>query len=63
MKKALHALIIDDEPQVSSFIADVLISDGWKASQAGTAEQAVEMLDEQSWLLIFFDVLLGGADG
>jgi DNA-binding NtrC family response regulator len=59
----LNALVIDDEPQVNSFVAQILLSEGWKVSQARTAEQAFEMLLEKKWLLVFCDVVLGGTDG
>jgi two-component system response regulator AtoC len=61
--KDLHALVIDDEPQIANFVAQILQSEGWNVSEARTAEQAFEMLPERKWLLVFCDVVLGGADG
>lgn len=63
MRHNLPALVIDDEPQVSSSIANVLINDGWDASQAHSAEQAFEKMSEREWVLVFCDVVLGGPDG
>lgn len=63
MKQSLQALVIDDEPLISNFIAKILTSDGWSVSKARTAEQAFEMLPEKPWLLVFCDVILGGTDG
>jgi two-component system response regulator AtoC len=63
VKNSLNALVIDDEPQISGFVAQVLSADGWKVSEARTAEQSFEMLREQSWSLVFCDVVLGGTDG
>lgn len=63
MKQPLQALVIDDEPLISNFIAKILTADGWSVSKAKTAEQAFEMLSEQQWLLVFCDVMLGGIDG
>jgi DNA-binding NtrC family response regulator len=63
VKQPLQALVIDDEPLISNFIAKILIADGWSVSKARTAEQAFEMLSEQQWLLVFCDVMLGGLDG
>jgi DNA-binding NtrC family response regulator len=63
VKKDLYALVIDDEPQVSDFVAQVLRGEGWNVSEARTAEQAFGMLSEQKWLLVFCDVVLGGTDG
>lgn len=63
VKKVLNALVIDDEPQVSGFVAQILRAEGWNVSEARTAEQAFEMLLENKWLLVFCDVVLGGTDG
>jgi len=62
VKNSLSALVIDDEPQVSHLVAKILSSDGWQVSEARTAEQAFEMM-EQSWALVFCDVILGGTNG
>ena len=59
----LHALIIDDETQVRSFIGLVLSSEGWQVSEAESAERAFEMLHTQDWSLVLCDVLLGGESG
>jgi DNA-binding NtrC family response regulator len=59
----LHALIIDDEVQVRSFIALVLSSEGWEVSEAESAERAFEMLHERDWSLVLCDVMLGGESG
>jgi len=63
VKQPFQALVIDDEPLISNFIAKILTADGWSVSKARTAEQAFEMLSEQRWLLVFCDVMLGGVDG
>ena len=59
----MQALVIDDEPGVRSFVAEVLREDGWDVSEAETAENAFERLHEQRWSLVFCDVMLGGKDG
>ncbi len=48
VKRDLYVLVIDDDPQVSGFVTEVLRSEGWNVSEAGTAEQAFEMLSERS---------------
>jgi two-component system, NtrC family, response regulator AtoC len=60
---SLQALVIDDEPQLSGFIAEVLNTDGWNVAEARNAEQAFERLNERKWLLVFCDVMLGGTNG
>jgi len=63
VNKALPALVIDDDPQICNFVAEVLRSDGWNVSTAENAEEAIEMLSEESWVLVFCDVILGKLDG
>lgn len=63
VEKKIYALVVDDEPQVRSFVAEILRTFGWNVSEAGTAKEALEMLDEQKWLLVFCDVMLGDTDG
>ena len=63
MENSLNALVIDDEPQVSDFVAQVLNLDGWKVSESRNAQKAFEMLQEREWQLVFCDVMLGGTDG
>jgi DNA-binding NtrC family response regulator len=63
VKKGLYALVIDDEPQVGGFVAQILRTEGWDVREARSAEQAFEMLPEKKWLLVFCDVVLGGTDG
>ena len=63
MKDKLSALVIDDEPQVSSTVADILRNVGWEVSEAHSAEQAFGRLAEQNWTLVFCDVVLGKIDG
>ncbi len=59
----MHALVIDDEPQVRDFVGEVLRDDGWEVTAVESAEQAFEVLQERHWSAIFCDVILGGADG
>lgn len=63
VKQYLPALVIDDDPQVRSFIAAVLRSDGWNVYEAENAEQAFDNLSAREWTLVFCDVVLGETDG
>lgn len=63
VKRSLHALIIDDESGIRGLVAEVLASDGWAVSQAATADEALTMMAERDWALVFCDVVLGGPDG
>lgn len=63
MKKSLYALVIDDEPQLSGFVSQILQSDGWNVSEARTADEAFNLRLAKDWSLVFCDVVLGGTDG
>lgn len=63
MKNSLNALVIDDEPQLSGFVSQILQSDGWVVSEARTADEAFELRHSKDWSLVFCDVVLGGTDG
>jgi len=63
MKTKLQALVIDDETQITALIAAILSSEGWTVSEAHTAAEAIEKLEQQAWSLVFCDVVLGGPDG
>ncbi|MEP6703224.1 MAG: response regulator [Acidobacteriota bacterium] len=57
-----YALVIDDEPQISDLVAQVLEAEGWVVSQARSAEVALGMLPRHEWSLVFCDVVLGGIE-
>jgi DNA-binding NtrC family response regulator len=59
----MKALVIDDDPQMRKFVSEVLQDDGWVLSEAGSAEQAFELMTDSKWSVVFCDVILGGADG
>src|SRR5918912_407762 len=59
----LHALVIDDEPQVREFVSAVLRAEGWHVAQSPSAEDAFARISEALWAVVFCDVVLGGANG
>ena len=63
MKRNLPTLIIDDEPQVRNFLKELLQTEGWQISEAGSAEEAFQKLNDEKWALVFCDVMLGDDDG
>ena len=63
MKRLPNALVIDDEPQIRTLVADVLREAGWHVSEAESAGSAFRKLDERAWALVFCDVVLGGPTG
>jgi DNA-binding NtrC family response regulator len=62
-KFPLCALVVDDEPEVRRVISRVLEDRGWIVSEAESAARAKELLDAQSWTLIFLDKCLPDGDG
>ncbi len=62
-KSPLCALVVDDEPEVRRVISRVLEDGGWIVSEAESATRAKELLDAQSWTLIFLDKCLPDGDG
>lgn len=58
LRSKMKALVVDDDDVIRSNVAEVLISDGWEVCQASSAEQALELLDRETWALVFCDVRL-----
>ncbi len=63
MPKFPDALVIDDEPQICSLVAEVLRSEGWAVVEASSASIAYEEAGKQKFELIFCDVVLGQQNG
>ena len=63
MTAKLQALVIDDEPDITGLVAQILRFDGWDVTEAASAEEAFEILQTQNWGAVFSDVILGGDDG
>ncbi|HEV7700195.1 MAG TPA: sigma-54 dependent transcriptional regulator [Pyrinomonadaceae bacterium] len=62
-RSSLQALVIDDEPQISRFVAEVLTAEGWTVVEVDSADKAFEELERRKWPLVFCDVMLGGTNG
>ena len=54
----MKALVVDDDELIRSNVAEVLSNDGWEVHEAGSAEQALELLNREPWSLVFCDVRL-----
>lgn len=61
--KHSHALVIDDEPQIRSLVAEVLRTEGWQVDEVASANAAYEAGRSRSFDLIFCDVVLGKQNG
>jgi two-component system, NtrC family, response regulator AtoC len=63
LNEKMKALVIDDEHVIRDNVAEVLRGDGWRVSEAESAEHAFQMLARETWALVFCDVKLGGDGG
>ena len=63
MKQSLKALVIDDEPAIGAFVAEVLRSDAWDVTEVQTADAAFDAMRSEDFTLVFSDVMLGASSG
>jgi excisionase family DNA binding protein len=56
-------LIVDDDPGLRQFVRISLEAEGYSVREAGTAEEGLEALEEESPALILLDVMLPQIDG
>jgi len=63
MRHPTNALVVDDEPQIRNFVADILNDEDWSVTTAASAEEAFDLISEHRFELVFSDVILGKADG
>ena len=63
VKRRPQALIVDDSPTVRHHLSLALLRLGVDARAAGNADEALRLLDEHSFDLAVFDVVMSGMDG
>ena len=63
METPAHILIVDDDREISSLLAEYLEKNGYKTSTAGDGKAMWKTLDEQRIDLIVLDLNLPGDDG
>ncbi|ANU07958.1 sigma-54-dependent transcriptional regulator [Paraurantiacibacter namhicola] len=59
---ALDILVVDDERDIRELVAGVLEDEGYECRTAGTAKDALSMVDEKRPSLVLLDVWLHGSD-
>ena len=59
----MHVLVVEDEPEIRELIALHLKREGLKVDTAGSAEEAVALIEKQSYGLLLLDWMLPGASG
>ena len=63
MDTPAHILIVDDDSEISSLLADYLEKNGYRTSTAGDGKAMWKVLDERRIDLIVLDLNLPGDDG
>jgi DNA-binding NtrC family response regulator len=60
---AERLLIIEDEETLNASLKRIFLKEGYDANSARSAEEALKILDEQSYDLIITDIILPGING
>src|SRR5215468_11324953 len=58
-----HILIVDDERAIQKALRGVLEDEGYRVSVAGSAQEAMAQLQDESPDVVFLDIWMPGADG
>jgi two-component system nitrogen regulation response regulator NtrX len=58
-----HILIVDDEPAIQSTLRGVLEDEGYRVTAVGTGDDALVMLGDEPFDLVFLDIWMPGKDG
>ena len=56
-------LIVDDEPDILSLLEEGFGSEGYEVFAAGSAEEALDILKQENFMVMFFDLKLPGMGG
>jgi len=60
---ATRILVVDDEKNIRSTLADILSDQGYDVTTAGTGERAVKLCSRQVFDVVLLDVRMPGIDG
>jgi DNA-binding response OmpR family regulator len=56
-------LLVDDDPHVLDFIAEVLEGDGFACTRMTSGRQVVDLVQARPFALVVLDLLMPGVDG
>jgi len=59
----LRVLVVDDEITVANLIRDILLSEGYEVETVHNGEEALSLLQQDSFDLVITDILMPGLDG
>ncbi len=63
MKKDYSILVVDDEKSIRFTTKAMLSKEGYKVSTAACFSEALDLMTEEDFDLVFTDVMLGGKSG
>ena len=58
-----HVLVIEDEPQLRSMLADNLEFDGYQVTAVATGEEGLRAFAQRAYSLLLLDIMLPGISG
>jgi len=58
-----RVLIVDDEQSIREAFAHLFRKDGWEVRTAESGEEALEIMDETPFMILFLDMNLPGMSG
>ena len=62
-QKKTSILIVDDEPSLREVLCQLLESEGYRISQAASAEEAMALMRDGPFSVVITDIILGGMSG
>lgn len=63
VEKTGRVLVVDDEPNMRTTLADILQDEGYEVNTAANGEEAVEMCSKGDYDIVLMDVRMPGMDG
>jgi DNA-binding response OmpR family regulator len=62
-EEAMHVLVVEDEPQMRSMLADNLEFEGYRVTAVASGEEALQAVSGRQYALLLLDVMLPGMSG
>ena len=62
-EEKIDILVVEDEPMVSEYFAEILQGDGYTVKVAGSGEEGISLVIKNHPRLILLDIMLPGIDG
>jgi CheY-like chemotaxis protein len=63
LKRAIHILVVDDEPLLAQPLADALAAEGYEIEMAVNGQRALEKINDRAYDLILSDLRMPDLDG